>query len=354
MVVSATWVNEHLHGSALDLAALHATDELSDTLTLERHDPSEPLEDLLAAFDRDGAILLGGVIDPEVVAGYKAEHDAQLAEVREFAANNPSAATVRTQKDPHYDQKHNWQLPPRLMARKGVDGLPGVAARRLQGVASALASGETATQGGGQGGGQRKGYMPSADGEMVEVTPRATNMQVGGNGQRWEFYYGHKDLPRYASPDYFYPGPIRAMLDAVMGGPDERGRRDYRSSGGALSTTGVAAHGGWHRDPGTLFEDEKLDMAIPDFYCTMLMPLDPTPLERGPTEFILGSHRKTVPELCESGEGALRIAAACADPGDVILFNGKILHRGRANMSDKGRGVLYVSHTKVWYDDSYQ
>ena len=35
MVVSATWVNEHLHGSALDLAALHATNELSDTLTLK-------------------------------------------------------------------------------------------------------------------------------------------------------------------------------------------------------------------------------------------------------------------------------------------------------------------------------
>jgi hypothetical protein len=29
------------------------------------------------------------------------------------------------------------------------------------------------------------------------------------------------------------------------------------------------APGPQHRDPGTLFEDEKLDMAIPDFYCAM-------------------------------------------------------------------------------------
>ena len=48
------------------------------------------------------------------------------------------------------------------------------------------------------------------------------------------------------------------------------------------------------------------------------------------------------------------LVQACAEPGDVILFNGKILHRGRANVSDQGRGVLYVSHTKRWYDDSYQ
>jgi ectoine hydroxylase-related dioxygenase (phytanoyl-CoA dioxygenase family) len=48
------------------------------------------------------------------------------------------------------------------------------------------------------------------------------------------------------------------------------------------------------------------------------------------------------------------VIQACAKPGDVILFNGKILHRGRANVSDKSRGVLYVSHTKRWYDDSYQ
>jgi hypothetical protein len=307
--------SRQLYGSALDLAPLYATDELDEgaLLTLERFDPSAPLDELLAAFDRDGAILLGGVLSEELVAGYKAEHDEQLAELQKFAVSNPDKAQLRTQKDPHYDQKHSWQLPPRMMARTGVEGLPHFVTRRLQGVATAVVSSQVAPQAtkdsvtmirrG------LKGHMPPPDDEMIEVSPRVTNMQIGGQGQRWEFYYGHKDLPRYASPEYFYPGPIRDILDVVLGGPDLRGRRDYRSSGGALSTTGVAAHGGWHRDPGTLFQDEALDIAIPDFYCTMLMPLDPTPVERGPTEFILGSHRKTVAELCEPDE-PLRIAAA--------------------------------------------
>ena len=305
----------HLYSSALNLAPLYATDELAESalLTLERHDPSAPLEELLAAFDRDGAILLSGVISQELVAGYKDEHDAQLAELQEYAVSNPDAAQLRAQKDPHYDQKHTWQLPPRIMARIGVEGLPVKASRRLQAIATAIDSSqkpEAAADSAAVIGPGLKGHMPPPDGEMIEVTPRVTNMQIGGKGQRWEFYYGHKDLPRYASPEYFYPGPIRDILDAVLGGPDQRGRRDYRSSGGALSTTGIAAHGGWHRDPGTLFQDEAIDIAIPDFYCTMLMPLDPTPVDRGPTEFILGSHKKTVAELCEPDE-PLRIASAC-------------------------------------------
>ena len=65
--------------------------------------------------------------------------------------------------------------------------------------------------------------------------------------------------------------------------------------------------------------------------------------------------------LCfKSSDGHVHGATqACAEPGDIILFNGKILHRGRANVSNKGRGVLYVSGEESgaqvrWYDDSYQ
>ena len=65
---------------------------------------------------------------------------------------------------------------------------------------------------------------------------------------------------------------------------------------------------------GTLFEDEKLDMALPDFYCTMLIPLDVTTAENGPTEFILGSHRMTVEDVVTSST-PLRFAAAVARPG---------------------------------------
>ena len=44
---------------------------------------------------------------------------------------------------------------------------------------------------------------------------------------------------------------------------------------------------------------------------------------------------------------------AAADVGDVVLFNGRCLHRGRANYSDTTRAVLYVSNYKQWYNDDW-
>lgn len=44
---------------------------------------------------------------------------------------------------------------------------------------------------------------------------------------------------------------------------------------------------------------------------------------------------------------------AAAEVGDVVLFNGRCLHRGRANYSDTTRAVLYVSNYKTWYNDDW-
>ena len=74
---------------------------------------------------------------------------------------------------------------------------------------------------------------------------------------------------------------------------------------------------------------------------------------------------------------SLRFGMACAEAGDVVLFNGKclrknsgafsicravrlanpkciaILDRGRANHTDATRAVLYVSNYKTWYNDDW-
>ena len=79
------------------------------------------------------------------------------------------------------------------------------------------------------------------------------------------------------------PGPTGAgsaagirLVARQMGG-------NLRSHVGALTTTGRCADGGWHRDPGSLFDDEALDLAMPDFYVTMLVPLGPTGASNGAT-----------------------------------------------------------------------
>lgn len=161
---------------------------------------------------------------------------------------------------------------------------------------------------------------------------------------RWEFYSDFEEGSRYADAHFRCPSLIRPIVDAVLQG-------NIRSHVGALTTTGQCADGGWHRDPGSLFDDEKLDLEIPDFYMTMLVPLDVTGADNGATEFILGSHKMTVEECINAEE--LRFGMACAEPGSVVLFNGKCLHRGRANYTDNARAVLYVSNYKTWYNDDW-
>lgn len=49
--------------------------------------------------------------------------------------------------------------------------------------------------------------------------------------------------------------------------------------------------GHWHRDIYSLFDDEQIDISLPDWYFTLLIPLVPVNAVNGATEFILKSHK---------------------------------------------------------------
>jgi hypothetical protein len=87
MVVSAVWVNEHLHDSKLDLTRLYeSNDHTADNLqTLQRFPADTPLETLLEVFERDGAILLADAVPLHEVATYKVEHDERCKQLVELA-----------------------------------------------------------------------------------------------------------------------------------------------------------------------------------------------------------------------------------------------------------------------------
>jgi len=190
------------------------------------------------------------------------------------------------------------------------------------------------------------GTALTVDGKKaVAFSPDGREARIIAMGEhRWEFYSDFEEGSPYADDHFRRPSLIKPFVDAVLQG-------NIRNHVGALTTTGQCADGGWHRDPGSLFGNEKLDLEIPDFYMTMLVPLDATGADNGATEFILGSHKMTVEECINAEE--LRFGMARAEPGSVVLFNGKTLHRGRANYTDNTRAVLYVSNYKTWYNDDW-
>lgn len=64
-----------------------------------------------------------------------------------------------------------------------------------------------------------------------------------------------------------------------------------------------------------------------------------------PDRQVLGSH------VTEAGSlDRKRIAVAAGDPGDVLFFNGKCVHRGRPNGAATRRDLLYVVYAAKWFE----
>jgi hypothetical protein len=121
--------------------------------------------------------------------------------------------------------------------------------------------------------------------------------------------------------------------------------------------------GDWHRDTRVLFHwgeeangntnvADRLDVTrLPDYYFTLVVNLNSaTEEDGGETEFVLGSHKKGILEAVEEGTFAVNCGA---EAGDAVLFNGKMIHRGRqSTSSDKVRHALYIVYSATWYYNS--
>lgn len=139
-----------------------------------------------------------------------------------------------------------------------------------------------------------------------------------------------------------YPGPVRQLVERVLGG-------DWKDFVGALPSHAQSATGGWHRDIYSLFESEEIDIGLPPFYLTMLIPLVELTPENGATEFIRGSHRQTIGQAVAAQDHGRFLAAA--RPRSIVIFDGRVIHRGGPNSTNEDRPVLYQTFTKRWYYD---
>jgi hypothetical protein len=119
-------------------------------------------------------------------------------------------------------------------------------------------------------------------------------------------------------------------------------------------------NGYWHRDAYSLFNNEKVDLSLPPFYYTMLIPLDHVDAYSGGTEFILGSHKTNLSEmnittnkqLCEWIDKNNDIQYVPElNIGDICIFHGYTIHRGLFNHANTNRNMIYCVFKKNWYND---
>lgn len=103
-----------------------------------------------------------------------------------------------------------------------------------------------------------------------------------------------------------------------------------------------------HRDAKQLFGiDNQADHDLPPFSVTMLVPLVDANAETGSTRIWPGSHH-----IAGTEQG---LATGSIDPevrvGSALLTDGRVLHRGIANTSDRIRPLLYLTFHREWYRD---
>jgi len=125
--------------------------------------------------------------------------------------------------------------------------------------------------------------------------------------------------------------------------------KDFHRITGALPVKGnEEAAGDWHRDTVPLF-DPDVDYNIPPWFYTTLIPLQDLTLQNGATLFIPGSHKCSY----EDAKNFPKIQFE-AKVGSVILFDGRILHKGMPNATTTTRTVLYTVYSKNWYRTYFQ
>jgi hypothetical protein len=193
----------------------------------------------------------------------------------------------------------------------------------------------------------------------------STILDMGLN--RYDFTYNLDSIKQYLQ----LPSIITDIMNLLLGSEWEY----YYGGLPVLSDTVDMSkqHGFWHRDAYSLFNDELLDISLPPFYYTILIPLQSLDKQNGGgTEFILGSHKqpftindikkkdKLITNEYELINYLSKLLIQYPDKsycpslniGDIVIFSGYTIHRGLCpKISNQSRDMLYIVCKKTWYND---
>ena len=119
-----------------------------------------------------------------------------------------------------------------------------------------------------------------------------------------------------------------------------------------VTSTSGSSDQSWHADGGHV----NIDKHLPCHCFNIFIPLARVTWEKGPTELRPGTHyftRNLAPMmLAARARKTLRAPETpLLDEGDVLVFDYRLLHRGRANQSDSNRTILVLTVAKPWFRD---
>lgn len=125
------------------------------------------------------------------------------------------------------------------------------------------------------------------------------------------------------------------------------GRDWVYESFGVISSFPGATTQGYHADDAHLFPGSAFAGSLPAYALTISIPLVEVNGINGGTEFLLGTH------LSSTGEGANDTPVTSPLlPGDCMIWDYMVRHRGQANNSDKARPMLDLTACRSFWSDS--
>jgi hypothetical protein len=119
--------------------------------------------------------------------------------------------------------------------------------------------------------------------------------------------------------------------------PDILQKFTRKSIGGLLVDANTLTDGVYHKDTVELFETIS-NAELPPFYYNMLIALSEQTIDNAPTQFIIDDKNDN-------------LYWVPMKRGDAIIFNGNLIHRGSANITNTNRDMIYAIFTTAWYDE---
>jgi hypothetical protein len=145
-----------------------------------------------------------------------------------------------------------------------------------------------------------------------------------------------------ANPEFFASPSVLSLVRRLMGDDIIVGEM-----GVVISHPGAGAQE-THRDSSFLFGGLDMEIDLPPFAMTMLVPLLDVSLDMGPTEFWPGTH-VVRDEAVATAVPSQRTALSA---GSLVLIDSRVFHRGGANISGAVRPTVYFSFHRSWYQEN--
>jgi Phytanoyl-CoA dioxygenase (PhyH) len=159
-----------------------------------------------------------------------------------------------------------------------------------------------------------------------------------------------KEVPPFWTNHAIFNGIIDKLLYGGAAADDESLRPRLVYAGWILSEPGSADQP-FHQDGIPLFPSAS--ERLPPYAINVLIPLQDTTVELGPTEFLLQSHRRPESYSSSSSTASSTVISPLPQRGDMLFYDYRVCHRGTSNLTNDNtlRSVLYLLYARPWFKE---